>query len=253
VVMWLLAPNPPCLWGWGWVLCHCCVVVVIMLSLLLSPLSPLYSPWCTHHPPNEQLLISVGVGALLNTVVIVVHSSPSPPPPLCPPSSVVHCPSPVVPPMTHPMGNGLLGAGAVVVVVVPPSFAIPPTCHLSPVIVHCLLLFIVCHCSLLSLFIVCCCLSSSLSLSAIVIMPICIFAPPQSTLQAVPRRAGGGCFVIGASIDMVGPTSLIHCLLSIHHPCHSTHKPPPQAVSHGPGGGWWVIWCRSAVLGVITI
>jgi hypothetical protein len=127
--IWLLAPaihpTSSCLWGWGWVLCchcccHCCcccvvVVIVVVIVLLLlycchcivvivlsSPLSPLYGPWCAHHPPNEQLLVSVGVGALSNAVVIIVILSfpfPSPSPIICrwsPLSLVVH------PLLSHP-------------------------------------------------------------------------------------------------------------------------------------------------------
>jgi hypothetical protein len=81
--------------------CLCCHCVVIMSSSLschlccccccCPPLLPLYGPWCTHHPPNEQLLVSVGVGAPLNAVIVVIVLSFPFPSPRSPSSVVGHC------------------------------------------------------------------------------------------------------------------------------------------------------------------
>jgi hypothetical protein len=164
---------------------------------------------------------------------------PPPPPPLHPSSHVIHhccCLSsiPCCPIHDPPHRQWLIRGGCrwciVVVVVVSLLFTVPPTCCLSPVVV-CPLLSFVPYCHL-----------SSLSLSAVV--PICHHCHaclhlciPQSILQAVAHRAGGGCFVVGASIDMAGPASLIHCLSSIHHPCHSTCELPHRQWAVGLGVG----------------
>jgi hypothetical protein len=65
---------------------RCLSSIVVVPGRLLSPRSfvvfVVVQPWCTHNPPNEQLLISVGVGALLivmslsmssSFIVVVVH------------------------------------------------------------------------------------------------------------------------------------------------------------------------------------
>jgi hypothetical protein len=201
--------------------CHLVIIVFVVIVIIVSsPLSPLYSPWCTHHPPNEQLLVSMGVGAPSNVVHHrPVPPPPPPPPPPRPPLSVVgrHCRSSSIPCrptfMTHPTGNGSLGRGqvvrfvVVVVVVVPPSLGVRRlpvplpivhvVCHcLSSVLFHRLSLFVVPHCSLSPclLFVVPHhSLSHHCSLSVIVPIPLFVVHPLLSPVVPPMSHPTSSC------------------------------------------------------------
>jgi hypothetical protein len=47
--------HPSLLWGWVLLVCFIPVIPVVPLIVVQS--------WCTHHPPDEQLLVGMGVGA----------------------------------------------------------------------------------------------------------------------------------------------------------------------------------------------
>jgi hypothetical protein len=111
--------------GWSLVVPHC-------LSFVVSPSFVVFivQPWCTCHPPDKQLLVSVGVGASINHHCCHCHPCLSPlSSPVIPHLASPHCfllvhccslmedeslPSPIVPPTFHPTGSGLWGWGQVV-------------------------------------------------------------------------------------------------------------------------------------------
>jgi hypothetical protein len=161
--------------GWCIVICHpslsssvvCHSPVVCHLS---SPRSfvvfVVVRPWCTHNPPDEQLLVSMGVGAL--SIVVVIHVVVVP---RCCCRSllsfvvVVRCCCPLL------LLSMLLLSPVVVV-----RCCCCPRPHPCPCPV-----LVVCPCclSLLFVLVVCpCCLSLLFVLIVPVLVPVLIIVPP---------------------------------------------------------------------------
>jgi hypothetical protein len=225
----------------------------VIVSSLSPPLFTIVWPLVhLHYPPNEQLLVSIGVGAPSNAIIIVVIPPP-PPPPLHPPLSVIGCHChllsiPCCPTHDPPHRQWLIrGRGrwcVVVVVIVPPLFAIPPTCRSFPIVV----------CHLLS-FISCCCSSS---VSFIVIIPVCchLHLPSLSCLSASLHPPNPPCKQSLTELE-VGALSLVPASTwQIRHPssvirCPSTIPVVPPT-SHPTSSGLWAwgqvvgclaLWC----------